>query len=205
MPTTLVGAMAFQTGDTGEEVVAIQKQLVALGYDVVADGDFGPATVEAIKAFQLSQGMEVDGLVGKETYFALMGRNMPPVSRGSNYIVRRLVQNALECVGTPYVFGGSSPAGFDCSGFVRYVFLSVGISLPRAADEQYNIGVDVDTSNLRTGDLVFFSTYESGPSHVGIYLRDDKFINASSSRGVVIDSLYDSYWSACYLGAKRII
>ena len=202
---SLAEASAFRVGDQGSEVAEIQGKLAGLGYDVVADGDFGPATAEAVKLFQASHGLTADGLVGETTYMALVGRNMPAVSRGSNYISRRVVATSLAYIGVPYVFGGTSPGGFDCSGYVRYVFAAAGISLPRMADEQYEVGTPVAESDLTAGDLVFFSTYTYGPSHVGIYLGDGKFINASSSRGVSIDSLGSSYWGSCYIGARRIL
>ena len=156
--------------------------LASLGYDVAADGDFGPATAEAIKSFQSSRGLEADGLVGPSTYSALMGRSMPQVSRSSNHISRRVVANSMNYLGVPYVFGGTSPSGFDCSGYVRYVFANAGIYLPRTADAQYEVGMPISRSELVPGDLVFFSTYEYGPSHVGIYL------GAAEWRGK-----YDSY------------
>ena len=201
----IAGAEAFQLGDQGTDVAEIQGQLSSLGYDVVADGDFGPATVEAVKNFQASKGLDIDGKVGANTYTALFGKAMPQVSRGSNHIVRRVISDSMQYIGVPYYFGGTTPSGFDCSGFVRYVFARAGISLPRTADVQYNVGYPVASSEMVAGDLVFFSTYEYGPSHVGIYLGDGKFINASSSRGVAIDSLYGGYWGACFIGARRII
>ena len=127
----------------------IQGQLASLGYDVTADGNFGSATAEAVKSFQKTQGMDVDGEVGAQTYSALMGRQMPEVSRGSNAIGRRIVQNAMEYMGVPYVFGGVSPGGFDCSGYVRYIYATAGIYLPRMADEQYEVGTPVSQGNLR--------------------------------------------------------
>lgn len=198
-------ADSYQQGDQGIEIAEIQGQLIDLGYDVVADGEYGPATVDAIKLFQESQGIEPNGLVGPDTYEALLGRNMPDISRGSSMVARRIVQTSMQYIGVPYVFGGTTPSGFDCSGYVRYVFAQAGISLPRMADEQYYFGKPISTTDLRAGDLVFFSTYTYGPSHVGIYLGDGNFINASSSRGVVIDSLGNSYWSATYIGARRIL
>lgn len=198
-------ASAFRMGDQGSDVAEIQGQLANLGYDVVADGDYGPATVEAVKSFQSTQGMEADGLVGPSTYSALMGREMPQVSRSFNSISRRVIANSMNYIGVPYVFGGTSPSGFDCSGYVRYVFANAGIYLPRTADAQYEVGMPVSRDELIPGDLVFFSTYDYGASHVGIYLGDGSFINASSSRGVAIDSLYSGYWGSCYIGARRIL
>ena len=199
------GAESLGVGDQGNEVAEVQAELVKLGYDVVADGDFGPATVEAVKDFQAAHGMEIDGTVSSSVYEALLGKAMPEVSRGSNYFSRRIVQTAMDYIGVPYVFGGTSPGGFDCSGYVRYVFANAGIYLPRMADEQYEVGRPISTRELRAGDLVFFSTYEPGPSHVGIYLSDGNFIHASSSLGVSIASIYGYYWSDCYIGARRVM
>ena len=202
---SVCSASAFRVGDQGTEVAEIQGQLVRLGYDVSADGDFGPATAEAVKVFQSSHGMDADGQVGPSTYTALLGKSMPVVSHGSNYINRTIISESMQYLGVPYVFGGTSPSGFDCSGYVRYVFAQAGIYLPRMADEQYECGYPVSTDELVAGDLVFFSTYDYGASHVGIYLGDGSFINASSSRGVAIDSLYSSYWGSCYIGARRVM
>ena len=201
----LCGASAFRVGDQGSDVAEIQGQLASLGYDVAADGDFGPATAEAVKAFQISRGLDADGLVGPSTYSALLGKSMPEVSRGSSALGRRIVASSMQYLGVPYVFGGTTPNGFDCSGYVRYVFANAGIYLPRTADAQYECGYPVSTAELVPGDLVFFSTYEAGASHVGIYLGDGNFINASSSRGVSIASLYSSCWGSCYIGARRVM
>ena len=202
---SVCNATAFRMGDQGSEVAEIQGQLANLGYDVAADGDFGPATVAAVKMFQSNQGLEADGLVGPSTYSALMGREMPQVSRSFNSISRRIIAHSMNYIGVPYVFGGTSPSGFDCSGYVRFVFANAGIYLPRTADAQYEVGMPVSRGELIPGDLVFFSTYDYGASHVGIYLGDGSFINASSSRGVAVDSLYSGYWGSCYIGARRVI
>ena len=135
--TAICGASAFRIGDQGSDVAEIQGQLASLGYDVAADGDFGPATAEAVKAFQVTRGLDADGLVGPSTYTALLGKAMPEVSRGTSSIGRRVVAESMQYLGVPYVFGGTTPNGFDCSGYVRYVFANAGIYLPRTADAQY--------------------------------------------------------------------
>lgn len=196
---------ALRMGDQGSEVAEIQGRLAMLGYDAVADGDFGPATVDAIKDFQTLNGMKADGLIGPATFMALMGRDMPEISRGSSYVSRRIISNAMQYIGVPYVFGGTTPYGFDCSGYVQFIFAQAGISLPRTADAQYEVGIPVSISELIPGDAVFFTTYTYGASHVGIYVGDGNFIHASSSRGVTISSLSSAYYSTHYIGARRMM
>lgn len=104
--------------------------------------------------------------------------------------------------GVPYVFGGTSAAGFDCSGFTQRIFALANIKLARMAHQQFCQGKRVATPEA--GDLVFFSTYAYGASHVGIYLGKGYFIHASSSRGVTISSLRESYYRSTYIGARRI-
>lgn len=118
-------------------------------------------------------------------------------------IAEQLTRSALRFLGVPYVFGGTSTAGFDCSGFVQHVFAMLGMSLPRTADAQYDVGHPA-VGGPRVGDLVFFDTY-GGVSHVGIYLGHGKFVHASSSHGVEVSHLSESYWASRYVGAKRLI
>lgn len=205
---TLMGSVSafasFQRGDDGEEVLAIQKRLVELNYSIgTIDGEFGPATEKAIKAFQSAQGLEVDGIVGSATYKALMNKEMPP-NRSQN-VVRNILRAAYSVVGTPYVFGGTSPYGFDCSGFTQYAFARAGVHLPRMADEQFYYGKRVSMSQLRAGDLIFYTTYEPGASHVGIYVGNGNFIHAGCSTGVTVSSAFTGYWGARYYGACRIL
>ncbi|AFQ44580.1 C40 family peptidase [Desulfosporosinus meridiei] len=122
------------------------------------------------------------------------------VSRSSD---STLVSNALSLTGVPYVFGGTSKKGFDCSGYTQYVFKGSGISLPRTSSAQFNVGTPVKKDELQSGDLVFFSTYAKGPSHVGVYIGGGKFVHASNS-GVRTTSLNDSYYSGRYVGARRV-
>ena len=200
-----VGAFAsFQRGDDGEEVLAIQKRLAELHYTVgTLDGEFGSATEKAVKAFQAAQGLEVDGVVGSATYRALMNKELPP-NRAQN-LVRSILRAAYSVIGTPYVFGGTSPYGFDCSGFTQYAFNRAGVYIPRTADSQLYYGKRISMSQLRPGDLVFFTTYEPGASHCGIYVGNGNFIHAGTSTGVTVASAFTGYWGARYYGACRIL
>ena len=193
-------------GDQGTEVAEVQGQLAQYGYDVMTDGDFGPATVEAVKSFQETVGVKADGVVDSVTFRALVGRDLPEnLTHGSNYISRRIVNTSMQYIGVPYVFGGNNPrTGLDCSAYVKLVYSQVGINLPRTADVQYTVGTPVAMADLLPGDAVFFETYAPGASHVGIYIGDGNFIHASSSKGVTISSLGASYYSAHYLGARRM-
>ncbi len=114
-----------------------------------------------------------------------------------------IVATAMNYIGVPYVWGGESPSGFDCSGYVQYVFNVHNIWLPRNSSQQYGVGTAISKSALQPGDLVFFGT--SGVSHVGIYVGDGQFIHCSTSRGVIISELNSSYWSIRYIGAKRVV
>lgn len=121
----------------------------------------------------------------------------------------QLVELAMDYLGTPYRYGGASPSGFDCSGFVYYLCKSLGVSVPRTATSQWKGGYDkVSKSELQPGDLVFFSSYAGGSSigHVGIYIGNDQFIHSSSpsSGGVIISGMDENYYSARYVGACRI-
>jgi cell wall-associated NlpC family hydrolase len=122
----------------------------------------------------------------------------PTASAGSN--VQEIIGEAKKYIGTPYLWGGNTPSGFDCSGFVKYVFAKFGVSLPRTTETQWTATTTVNSPSI--GDLVFFQTYKPGPSHVGIYLGNNKFISAASS-GVTISDMTSSYWGPRYLGARK--
>jgi len=118
----------------------------------------------------------------------------------------RLILFAKKFIDIPYRFGGNSIFGIDCSGYVQKVYRMIGINLPRSAREQFHEGMPVDTGDLSIGDLVFFRTYASFPSHVGIYLGDNLFIHASSrGKKVTIDKITEPFYTKRFIGAKRVI
>jgi cell wall-associated NlpC family hydrolase len=133
-----------------------------------------------------------------------IGRFAGGVLARTSKIAQQLTRSALRFLGTPYVFGGNTTSGFDCSSYVQHVFAMVGVSLPRTADAQYDVGRPA-VGGPQPGDLVFFQTYTEGVSHVGIYLGNGQFVHASSSHGVMVSNLSESYWATRYLGAKRLI
>ena len=116
---------------------------------------------------------------------------------GAEFANRRDEVRLIEFAGGTY--------GFDCSGFTQYAFARAGISIPRMADSQLYYGRQISMSELRPGDLIFFSTYEPGASHCGIYLGDGKFIHAGTSTGVVVADAFTGYWGERYYGACRVL
>jgi cell wall-associated NlpC family hydrolase len=112
---------------------------------------------------------------------------------------------ALSLRGSPYRNGGMDPSGFDCSGFIWYVFAQHGIRVPRTVVEQFHNGIDVAVDALEPGDLLFFSTEAPGASHVGMAIGGDEFVHAPSSRGIVrVERVTATYWASRYVGAKRL-
>lgn len=258
---------AYQYGDTGNEILGIQKKLIAAGYKARETSEYDANTKWAVRLFQKDNGLTVDGILGAVTYKKLMGKPLPATTntvskkkeisekdakllshsdsnrestaitstvkhkkgknaapqgltfkkKGKTYKgldighqpvsgnVKEVLTYANTFTGVPYKFGGTTPAGFDCSGYIRYVFQKIGFDMPRQADEQYTVGKKVEKNNLQPGDLVFFETYEPGISHSGIYIGDGQFISATSSSGVAVADIDDSYWGPRYRGAKRVL
>lgn len=120
---------------------------------------------------------------------------------------QEVIVNALSMMGVPYRYGGTSPeSGFDCSGFVNYVYKhAVSLSLPRTASALSQVGHVIEKTELRPGDLVFFNTLRRSFSHVGIYIGDNKFIHApSSGKSVTVMNMDNQYWADRYEGARRL-
>ena len=127
-------------------------------------------------------------------------------SKADESIKDRLLRVAQRMLAVPYRFGGTTLWGLDCSGFVQKAFAFLDLGLPRTAREQFREGLKIPKAELSAGDLVFFRTYAKYPSHVGIYLGDNRFIHASSrDKKVTVESLDTPYYVKRYIGAKRLL
>ena len=182
-----------------------QQKLQVLGFsDERPSGRMTEATSTALKSFQKQHKLKADGELNDATYHKLtweaFAKEGIPKVKG-----KEIVSRAAKYKGVPYVFGGTTTKGFDCSGFTQYVFRQCGYSINRTADAQYSNGSYVSYDSLQAGDLVFFAnTYSaSGITHVGIYIGGGQFIHAANG-GVKISSLSESYYSSRYYGARRI-
>lgn len=222
-PPETEAAIALKANDRGSQVITLQKKLQQLNYAITSvDGVFGPETKAAVLQFQRDKKIKRTGVVDAKTWAALQKAKPLKSTQKTPQIVAlpvnvketapfvrqseapKILKTAKGYIGVPYKFGGVTPKGFDCSGYVQYVFSAHKATLPRSADDQFKLGKKVNKNALREGDLVFFSTYEKGASHCGIYVGNSKFIHVSTSKGVRIDELSDAYWKPKYLGAKRV-
>jgi cell wall-associated NlpC family hydrolase len=153
--------------------------------------------------------VDADGVVGWAFGAFLVGATAPaaPPSIAPSEVGAALVAEALNYLGTPYVWAGVTPEGFDCSGFTYFIVNQVlADDFPRAIDEQLLSGEFVAREDLQPGDLIFLeNTYQPGLSHVGFYIGDGQFVSAvNETDGVAIRDLTDSYWSVRYLTARRV-
>lgn len=190
-PTLTIGA-------TGTLVEDLQKDLQSLGYFInsAITGNFDSITGQAVRNFQTANGLPVTGVVDQATQTQI-----------DHAIVKKaIVADSANYLGIPYVWGGASPTGFDCSGFVYYMFNSHGVDMPRTTSKDlYNMGTPINRTLLQPGDLVFFAINEPGViSHVGIYIGNNQFISATSSKGIASVSMDNTYWSQYYVGAQRV-
>ena len=195
-----LGNTILKVGSTGAEVVQLQTKLNYLGYNVGAtDGIFGAKTQAEVDAFQTANSLSTDGIVGSITVKTLNNAYAHALK------VTAIIATAKTYIGVPYIWGGEYPTtGFDCSGFVQYVFAQNGITLPRVSVDQSIVGTSINFNNIEPGDLIFFSMQNNGTvDHVGIYLGNDQFINASSSLGVTIYPI-GPYWESVEFCARRV-
>jgi len=197
-----LGTALLKIGSAGADVVQLQTELNYLGYNVGAiDGYFGVKTQLEVVAFQTAKCLSVDGKVGSITANTL---NSSYSAKLHTDKANAIIATAEKYIGVPYKWGGESSTGFDCSGFVQYVFTQNGITLPRVSLDQSTVGTSVNFTNLQAGDLIFFSMENNGTvDHVGIYIGNGQFINASSSLGVTIYPI-GPYWESVEFSARRV-
>ncbi|WP_227938614.1 C40 family peptidase [Alkalihalobacillus deserti] len=215
----------LKIGSSGTAVTGLQVKLRSLGlFDQEPTGYYGEVTAAAVRSLQRLHQLTADGIAGPKTLNTLnsLATNQPAAQAPSIQpvattpaqqaptqptaspaaLVTNLVAEAANYIGVPYLWGGTSTAGFDCSGLIQYVFNKQGISIPRTVAQQWNAGKTV--AQPAVGDLVFFETISAGPSHNGIYIGNNQFVHSGSSTGVTIANMNSSYWSERYLGAKRL-
>jgi cell wall-associated NlpC family hydrolase len=203
-PQNTVKELKF--GMTAPEVKQLQTRLKNLGfftYPMITDY-FGVVTEESVEKFQKANGLPVTGIVTKTVLDKMteVEKQKNETPKTSDQITINVIANAAELMGTPYVWAGTTPQGFDCSGFLQYIFGKEGVSLPRTVAQMWNATTPVNEPAV--GDLVFFETYTTGPSHAGVYIGNNQFVHAGSSTGVTISNLNYAYWQDRYLGSKRI-
>ncbi|WP_122939810.1 C40 family peptidase [Brachybacterium sp. EE-P12] len=175
-------------GSRGSSVKELQTALNSHGANLAVDGVFGKRTHAAVKDYQSSKGLQVDGVVGPKTRGALNGgvstggASAPSASSGSSSSSSSAIVNAARsAVGTPYSWGGSSLSGMDCSGLVNYAYKAAGISLPRTSGQIANGGRWISQSQAQPGDIVAWS------GHVAIYAGNGQIIDASGSKQRVVE------------------
>ena len=136
-------------------------------------------------------------------------QDFTPTFEVSDYIKEQILNVAAENLGSPYRGGGTTPAGFDCSGFVNYTMSQFDIELPRSSAEMARIGKRILKSEAQAGDLIFFNTSRGGVSHVGIVTENNdgilKFIHSSTSSGVIYSSTAENYYARTFVGVNRIL
>lgn len=197
---------ATASGAIRQTLPASTTRAVQAKLGLAADGVLGPQTRKAVRAFQRAHGLEVDGVVGPATLAALgvsKARAGATATEASASGVRGAVSAAMSKVGAPYSYGATGPSSFDCSGLTSWAMRQAGIAIPRTSFAQYGIGTAVSKSNIRAGDLVFFNTAGPGASDVGIATSSTTAVSATT-HGVMDHAIFDAYWGAHFVGAKRV-
>jgi len=201
--------ITLKLNDSGENVTDLQSKLKNLGYyEGEINGTFDEITEQSVKKFQSDLGLEATGIAEQQTliklYTAYNDMETARAAESRRTAGKQVVDFAKQYLGVKYAWAGNTPKGFDCSGFTQYIFKHFGVELEHSASSQYGGGEKISKENLEPGDLVFFTTYKSGPSHVGIYIGSGQFIHASTGdRKIIITSMNSSYYLKRYLGARR--
>lgn len=216
---SLMDSMTY--GDHNDDVALVQEVLLYYGYyHGSVDSVYGSLTEQAIHSVKQDILTEQDKndtrdhslpedvssqveVANEKTQKEKEESTEPKITQLEvNSADTTILTDAKAHLGTPYVWGGTNPEGFDCSGYIQFIFSEQNITIPRTVSEIWNFSTPVSSPSV--GDLVFFETYRQGPSHLGLYIGNNEFIHAGSSNGVVISNLDDDYWDSRYIGSKRI-
>lgn len=206
----------IKVGMSGKIVMQLQIKLKQQGY---YNGNpteyFGKDVEAAVINYQKAKKLNVNGILNDQTSVSLFGITLDKLNKqyGTSSNVQlaydpfskktQVTSIAKQYTGVPYRFGGTTTKGFDCSGYVGYVYNKVGTKLPRTAASMYSVSTII--KKPVPGDLVFFkNTYKRGISHVGIFVGENKFISATSSKGVAVVSLSNSYWKDKFAGSGSV-
>jgi peptidoglycan DL-endopeptidase LytE len=205
----------IKKGMTGKIVMQLQVKLKEQGYYSGTPTDYFGSDVEvSLMKYQTAKKLMITGILDDQTSMALFGKKLETLikenstSKPSGYNPyskkTQVTTIAKKYTGVPYRFGGTTTKGFDCSGYVGFVYNKVGTKLPRTAASMYNVSSII--KKPVPGDLVFFkNTYKKGISHVGIFVGNNSFISATSSKGVAIVSLSNTYWKGKFAGSGSVI
>ena len=204
IPQLALASPTLKVGDKGWKVRTVQQKLTIIGLKTPITGKYTNTLRRTVRTFQKQNKLQATGDVDDKTYRAILDRAFD--KEGVQGIkAESLIKTASRYKGRPYGFGGTTPRAFDCSGYIQYVFKQNKVNMPRMADEQATKGLFVPKKKLRPGDLVVFTTYEPGASHVGLYAGNGGFWHVSSSRGVMLSHLNDEYWRTRYYTGRRIL
>ena len=189
--------------------LAILYFVVPYSYHVIDLIQKSEAVLEEIRKIGEEMDSREPGISKKSSNIQVLDDFIAYDSENISVDRKKVINTARRYIGTPYVWGGENPSGFDCSGFTQYVYNeSLGYKIPRVSYEQYNTrsGLRVDRRSLEPGDLIFFITRGRRVSHVGIYIGDNKFIHAPSTGNLVrTESLNNYYYSSRFVGGKKFI
>ncbi|MCI0181910.1 MAG: NlpC/P60 family protein [Acidibacillus sp.] len=194
-------SVIMKAGVQGPAVATLKTDLKVLHdypKSVKVTDYYGPRTAHAVIEFKKERKLGSNDAVTYSVFDDIK-------SDAAHTLGEQIVQKALTYLGDPYVWGGTSPSGFDCSGFAQYVYKQFGMDIPRTAAAQATVGTYVAKEDLQPGDLVFFHTMGYGISHVGIYMGNGLFVDAAST-DVEIDNINNPYyWSSRYVTARSLL
>ncbi len=227
LATGWVGEARAAPGDVARELrrqqlflTVAQTKSVQRRIHVRADGDWGSDTVDAMRAFQRRRGLAVTGAANVESLRAMRLRiadrfearlwaaraasRREPTPEPASALAAAALRWSRTALGVPYRAGGTTLAGFDCSGFIGWAFRRAGRPLPRRSYDMYRRGWAIARGAIRPGDLVFFDAAGPGASHVGIAISRTSAISATTSSGVAVHDFAHGYWAHHYVGARRL-